>query len=415
MSKIVRVHSGDYKIIVGSDVTYGDIVLDTNPTGVLGAQGKVTITGDLEVLGNTTTIQSETLTVKDNIIVINQYDPADYAPNTPTPLPTPINTFSAGIQVDRGTLPDVSLLYYEDLSSVLTNGPSGGAYQDQNGWMFKGALPDALLPIATNAINTNGEDLALISHGTGVITVAGTANYHYNVLRESALGTAFAIDAIGRTLNIAEVITSAPHGLLSGYRATITCFLDPTFNTTSPVVVTVVSPTRFQYANNGTAVVLASNTGTVVPYPIINDDYIPNMKALADFTASAIATTGANVIRENDTKVQTYDYDTSGVSKITFDVDGNEMTVIDQYGLTAGNIRIENNGISNISNDNIILENVLNIANKTSVPSTPTGYVKLYSTNIPGNGGTGLYFVNTTGTNDELVSKTRALLYALIL
>jgi hypothetical protein len=229
------------------------------------------------------------------------------------------------------------------------------------------------------------------------------------------LGTSFAIDAIGRTLNIAEVITSAPHGLLSGYKATITCFLNPTFNTTSPVVVTVVSPTRFQYANTGAAVVLASNTGTVVPYPIINDDYIPNMKALADFTASSIATTGVKVIRENDTKVETYDFDTSGVSKITFDVDGDEMAVIDQYGLTAGNIRIENNGITNISNDNIILENVLNIANKTSVPSTPTGYVKLYSTNIPGNGGTGLYFVNTTGTNDELVSKTRALLYALIL
>ena len=414
MSKIVRVHSGNYKIIVGSDVTYGDIVLDTNPTGVLGAQGKVTITGDLEVLGNTTTLQSETLTVKDNIIVINQYDPADYAPNTPTPLPSGAFGGSAGIQIDRGTLQDVSLTYYENLSSVLTNGPTGGSYQEVNGWMFKDAS-NSLLPIATNAINTNGEDLALISHGNGVITVAGTANYHYNVLRESVLGTSFAIDAIGRTLNIAEVITSAPHGLLSGYKATITCFLDSTFNTTSPVVVTVVSPTRFQYANTGTTVVLASNTGTVVPYPIINDDHIPNMKALADFTASSIATTSVRVIRENDTKVQTYDFDTSGVSKITFDVDGNEMAVINQDGLTAGNIRIETNSITNISNNNILLENVLNIANQTTVPSTPTGYVKLYSTNIPGNGGTGLYFVNTAGTNDELVSKTRALLYALIL
>jgi len=139
------------------------------------------------------------------------------------------------------------------------------------------------------------------------------------------------------------------------------------------------------------------------------------MKALADFTASSIATTSVRVIRENDTKVQTYDFDTSGVSKITFDVDGNEIAVINQDGLTAGNIRIETNSITNISNNNILLENVLNIANQTTVPSTPTGYVKLYSTNIPGNGGTGLYFVNTAGTNDELVSKTRALLYALIL
>lgn len=415
MSKIVRVHSGDYKIIVGSDVTYGDIVLDTNPTGILGAQGKVTVTGDLEVLGNTTVIQSETLTVKDNIIVINQYDPNDYYPNTPTPLPAGAFNGVSGIQVDRGSLTDVSLLYYENLPSVLLSGPTGGAYQEQNGWMFKGESSDALLPIATNAINTNGGDLALISAGTGVITVAGTTNYHYNVLRESVLGTSFNITAIGRTSGTAEVITDAPHGLMTGYKATISCFLDPTFNTTSPVEVVVVSSTRLQYANSGADVVLGVSTGTVVPYPVINDDFVPNMKAMADFVSSAIATTAPKMIRENDTKVQTYDFDTSGVSKITFDVDGSEQAVIDQYGLTVGNIRIENNGIANISNDNILLENVLNIANKTSVPSTPTGYVKLYSTNIPGNGGTGLYFVNTTGTNDELVSKTRALLYALIL
>jgi NADH dehydrogenase FAD-containing subunit len=118
---------------------------------------------------------------------------------------------------------------------------------------------------------------------------------------------------------------------------------------------------------------------------------------------------------QTNTAVQTYDADISGVSEITFEVDGIEKASVNTYGLNVGNLRFNNNSISNVSNDNILLDNTLNIANKTSVPSTPTGYVKLYSSNVPGNGGTGLYFVNTTGVNDELVSKTRALLYALIL
>ena len=91
------------------------------------------------------------------------------------------------------------------------------------------------------------------------------------------------------------------------------------------------------------------------------------------------------------------------------------MSTIDNFGLTVGNIQITNNTIANISNDNVIIDNVLNIANRVTTHTTPTGYVKLYSKAIPGTGGTGLYFVNTLGTNDELISKTKALLYSLIL
>jgi len=68
MSKVVRVTDSDYKIVTQLD---GTITLDT------GSQiGRVIITGDLIVEGNTSTIESETLTVKDNIIYLNQY-PAD--------------------------------------------------------------------------------------------------------------------------------------------------------------------------------------------------------------------------------------------------------------------------------------------------------------------------------------------------
>lgn len=47
-----------------------------------------------------------------------------------------------------------------------------------------------------------------------------------------------------------------------------------------------------------------------------------------------------------------------------------------------------------------------------SAPSSTSGYTKVYS-NTPGGGGSGVYFVNTTAS-DELVSKTKAIVYSLI-
>ncbi len=410
MSKIVRVHGGDYKIIVGSDSTYGNITLDTNPAGEFSAQGKVTITGDLEVLGNTTTVESETLSIKDNIIYLNVGE-------TNAGVYTLGRT--SGFEVDRGSLPDFFAVWDETVTSYDPTGAlATQTPPDINGtFVFRDANLN-LRAIATNSINTNGGDLALICSGTGIITVTGTANYERQVLSgyvgDELVIPVLDISAVGRTTNIATVITTTPHGLLTGNRATITCFTDGTFSE-SRISVTYQTPTRFTYSNPGSDIVLGASVGQVRKDVIRDDDTIPNMKAVADYTTYAISSISSSVIRENDTKVQTYDVDTSGVSEITFEVDGAEKVVINSDGLNVGNLNFDNNTISNVSNDNILLDNVLNLAVKTSVPSTPTGYVKLYGTNVPGNGGTGLYFVNTTGVNDELVSKTRALLYSLIL
>lgn len=406
MSKIVRVHGGDYKIIVGSDSTYGNITLDTNPTGEFGAQGTVTITGDLTVMGNTTTVESETLSIKDNIIYLNVGE-------TNAGVATLGRT--SGFEVDRGTLPDFFAVWDETVTSYDPTGAlATQTPPDINGtFVFRDANLN-LRAIATNSINTNGGDLGLICSGTGIITVTGTANYEQQVLNYSNIGVVLSISAVGRSTNTAEVVTTSPHGLLTGNRATITCFTDSSFSA-NRVPITYVSPTRFTYSNPGTNETLAAAVGEVRKDVIRDDDTIPNMKAVVDYAAHAISSISTNVIRENDTKVQTYDFDTSGVSEITFEIDGVEKVVINNNGLNVGNLRLENNTIANVSNDNILLDNVLNLAVKTSVPSTPTGYVKLYGTNVPGNGGTGLYFVNTTGVNDELVSKTRALLYSLIL
>jgi hypothetical protein len=415
MSKIVRVHGGDYKIIVGSDVTYGNILLDTNPTGLPGTQGEVRITGDLVVEGNTTTIESETLTVVDNVIRLNVGE------GSTNPGVSALGTTS-GLDIDRGLFPNFFAVWDETVTSYDPTGalaaylpvPSNPAIRDINGtFVFRDANSN-LRAIATNSINTDGGDLALICSGEGIITVTGTADYERQVLNYSNIGVVLNVSAISRASGVATVITTAPHGLLTGNRASIICYSNATF-TAERVAVTYQSATRFTYTNAGPDVTLGPALGDVRRDVVRDDDTIPNMQAIVDYTEHAISTISSTTIRENDTKVQTYDTDTSGVSEITFEVDGVERASVNTYGLNVGNLRFNNNNISNVSNDNILLDNVLNIANKTSVPSTPTGYVKLYSTNVPGNGGTGLYFVNTTGINDELVSKTRALLYALIL
>lgn len=59
------------------------------------------------------------------------------------------------------------------------------------------------------------------------------------------------------------------------------------------------------------------------------------------------------------------------------------------------------------------LDKVISVQDQGSAPTPTSGYNKLYSA-TPTGGGTGLHFVNTT-TNDELISRSRALVYSLML
>jgi hypothetical protein len=405
MSKVVRVQDGDYKLVVGSENSEGHIIFDTNPQNGSSNQGKVTITGDLEVLGKTTTIESEDLSLKDNIIYLNVGE-------TGTGV-SALKGGKSGIQIDRGSLPDVTVLWNE---TVASRNPQLGV--DQLGTFVFSDVSNNLKAIATNSINSFGGNLALISSGTGVVTVSGTADYEARVLNYSKLALEFQISTVSRSLNTAVVTTVTPHGLVVGDLVDVICTSNVTFSGISITVGTVPNGNTFTYNNAGPNIVPGipgSASGSVRPSPIIDDDIIPNMKAVADYARVAAAFTVSNKIQEQDTRVQVKDLDISGVSEITFDVNGIQRALINSNGLFSGNINIRNNNIVNIATDNILFDSVLNIPNRISTPSTPSGYVKLYSKNTPGTGGTGLYFVNTIGTNDELISKTKALLYSLIL
>jgi hypothetical protein len=390
MSKVVRVQGGDYRIVVGSQGNPGTIYLDTSPnTNRTFPQGDVVITGDLTVLGKSTIVQSETLAIKDNIVYINQGETGDGVSTLGT---------TAGIEIDRGNETDVSILWDENLN------------------LFKFVdADDNFTPIATDSIITRGGDLHLISEGEGIITVSGTVDYQNRVIDYDKLATQFTIQFVERIDSVGVIYLLENHLLVPGDVVDITCGSNITFNGTFVQVVDVPTPTSFTYANIGLDVEVESANGTVRLNPIIDDDIIPNIRAVADYTNFLLQAVSINKIQENDTKVQVRDLDTSGVSEIVFEVDGAQRAVINNGGISIDNINIRNNAISNFSNDNLLINSVLSIANRTGTPSTPIGYVKVFSRNTPGTGGTGLFFTNTQSTTDELISKTKALLYSLIL
>ena len=157
MSKIVKVSNSNYKVSVQSG---GTITLDT------GSQtGTVYVSGDLIVQGNTTTVQSETMTVTDNIIVLNNGESGGG-----------VTLNESGIQIARGSKDDAQMLFTENVSyySPTTSNRKEGTF------VFKDAV-GLLRGIKTNSITTGGGNLALINQGTGVVTVTGTQNYHDQV------------------------------------------------------------------------------------------------------------------------------------------------------------------------------------------------------------------------------------------
>lgn len=84
-----------------------------------------------------------------------------------------------------------------------------------------------------------------------------------------------------------------------------------------------------------------------------------------------------------------------------------------------GDLDVNGHNIGEASSDVTILADEVNldadavrILNNPGTPSSESGYNKLYSA-TPSSGGTGLFFTNDS-TSDELVSKSKAIVYGII-
>lgn len=170
---------------------------------------------------------------------------------------------------------------------------------------------------------------------------------------------------------------------------------------------------------------------------IINDDAIPNAKALVDYIEESFATTlltqiGDGVI--DVTRVRILDNESTGQpSRIEFTVDNQIVGEWYQNRLELESVRIEGTRIETTASNadlilsapgtgNVVVDDTLNLRGVFSQPepdnidlqpTAPFDGIKLYA-RTEATGGTGLFFVNSDTRRDEIISNNRSLIYSMI-
>jgi hypothetical protein len=336
MSRFVVVNDGDYNIKVQPG---GSITLDTSPlgSGSNDLQGQVIITGDLVVHGNTTTIQSEILKIKDNIIVVNEQISG-----------AGIILGEGGLQVDRGdpTLaPAAQIFFKEGISwyDSQSNSNKSGAF------IFK-METGSLSGIVTNSITTGDKNRNLVllspgpADGTATVSVHGVQNYAARINAKSTFA---------------------------------------------------------------------------------RKDDIPNVEWVQDSIANFFLTVPPTFIRNGDTSLDISDFSITGQpSKLELTVDGFLVSQWTGSHALIYDVKIGGNTIeTTYSGTDLVLraqgtgsvsvEDTLKIAHTGIEPVSSPNSIKLYSKD-QSSGGTGLYFVNSSNTKDELMSRRKAITYSII-
>lgn len=376
--KVVSVPNGDYKVSVRqgsrnpSNPDYGgDITLDVG-TGDRANRGTVYITGDLTVAGTQTTVQSETMSVVDNLIEINKggFDTSGARIGR---IPVALNG-EAGIKINRPGNPSALSPFYgsnplvlfdEDVDHLNSSGASkSGTFS------FRNESPGDLIGIQTCSINTNGQNLYLINApGVGVVTVTGTADYERNVFSYTNY------DLIPPTGPITVVDPDAlpnVQGLADYVTAQLTFFDD------------------YSISESNTSVECIDKDAANPYRLILNPTYTLPL-----------------------------------TSKVSFKVDGSERGKFTVGGLDVDYINLFTNTINNTTNNLILTAStsrtvevnaVLQLDDTGLSPTAVSGATKLYTVNsntTPAPGKTGIYFTNQ-GNSDELVAKNRALLFSVL-
>ena len=334
MSRIVKVSQSDYRVKVQDG---GTITLDTGAE-----QGTVVITGDLTVLGNSTSIDTTNMVVQDNILVINREVDSEGNPVTHVG----ITLGQAGIEVDRGTLTNAQVLFDESVTHydpLISSNKSGT-------FVFK-TKDGVLSGIQTNSITTLGTtDLAFDMKNTNKVLAVKNSD-----------AAAYA-DRLG--------------------------------------------------------VALATIPDTA------EDNFIPNKKFILGYIAAGVIVPGqADVDRiyyavggVEKARVQ------AGLSSIQFAIAQTQRAQITATGLDVDDINsfghtITSTGSYNLiltaANNNVEVNAILSLDDQLGSVSGTGGKNKIYSKALVGPGKSGIFFANTT-TTDELVAKNRALLFSML-
>jgi hypothetical protein len=202
--RVTSITSASTTVVTHIDGTENEIeVSAANGTVTIGLPddvtigGNLTVTGDFTVNGDVTTINTATLEVEDNKVLLNK-----------GVVGTPI--IDAGIEVERGDLANSSLYWDENLDKwVSNNGSATYAISLEGHTHSASAITDL-----TNAIETAidgylvGSDTISVVSGSVDLTLAASSSYLTSVgglaVDKSALESAFVSD--GFTRKFSQVI-----------------------------------------------------------------------------------------------------------------------------------------------------------------------------------------------------------------
>jgi hypothetical protein len=348
MSKLVKVQNGNYRISVPQGRT---ITLDVGKDPNL-YPGKVIVTGDLEVQGIYSTLMTEVVTVKDNILVLNK---AESGSN-----PYLTGNFNSGLEIQRGSTAGStnqsgfgnSLFLYrnhsDSVDTTFNRTPGSWSAEDGNG---------NLIGIRTSNISAGGGNLYLLGGpggniATGIVSTRGVTNYERLVFDYSAYDASVGPITVGADLNA-----------IPNVKGVLDC---------------IQSAFTYQSANN-----------------------------ITDFDTSV---TVADLSSTGNPSVITFKVDNN--LKAFIDGSGTTFDNIKIYANTIASLNSNNIVLAPVTKT-IQASGWMLYENQTSTPSASASGTYVYSNATIGAGKTGLYLVNTT-VSDELVSKKRALLFSMI-
>lgn len=326
--------------------------------------GQVNITGSLSVTGNITQTEVNEVVVRDRTITVNDGE------NGPG-ISEADGERKAGIIIDRGEGGggfNASILFDETQNNIVPG--SGGltlaTFPDIDAGAFvMSDTQNKLKTLYTSGLKTfANNDLILLAEGTGIVSVRGTSDYHKQVF---------------------------------------------------PYTGDDISPN-------------ASNPDKLATPGDI--DALITVKTLKDYVKEYHKYNFQDRIKFNDlsslTEVRVYDTEIDPVedSRVEITIDTSTAAVFKDDGVTIGQLFLTDNIITSpdLIGDVIVkgsgtgvakIDSVAQLTEQTDPASDPTDGVFLYS-KPEADGGTGVFFRNAIGTQDELISRNKALLFSII-
>jgi len=427
MPKIIRTTDTDYRIITGDG---GTITLDTtNATGNL--SGTVVVKGDLEVNGGTTTIESIIATIDDNILLLS-------AGNTSSGLPVSLDRpRSSGIEIERGSLANSRWVYDDGIGWDLGGVTGIGAWICTQGDI--GA--EQILPIKTSGIVSDHN--LYVDTNDGVISVSGTNNYELKIWNYD--NGVITPDPI--TNEITQDDDNIPNAkavrdIVDYSLATVVIDKIQEDNSSIEVVdknnvilniigvgprTLVTTQNSHGFAINDTVTItgVQSSPNDAILQSLIGSWTVTDVPSSTsfEFDANSIGADKSFYVSNSGRTV-------SAESEISITVEGNNITNFYNNRINLADIEIKGTEIfTSSSNDDLVLSSsgIGSVKIKDTLeitktpgdddilldPNPPLEGIKLYS-KAQGTGKTGLYFVNENNYQDEVISKSRALLYSML-